>query len=90
MGLALTKHLIDRGYKVGMCDINAEAGKREAANFGGDRAVFIPTDLTSYEDQAAAFQSIWASWGRLDFGEILSHSSHIIRFLRPTFVDSYL
>ena len=70
MGLALTKHLIDRGYKVGMCDVNGEAGKPQAASFGVENAAFFTTDLTSYEDQAFAFQSIWDLWGRLDFGRL--------------------
>lgn len=73
MGLALTEHLIGKGYKVGMLDINAEAGRDKATSFGDENALFIATDLTSYEDQAAAFQSVWSLWGRLDFGECIDH-----------------
>ena len=69
MGLALTDHLISRGYKVGICDINAEAGKSHATKFGSEKAVFLQADLTSYEEQAAAFQTLWTLWGRIDLGE---------------------
>lgn len=75
MGLALTEHLVDKGYKVGMLDINAESGRDKAASFGDEKTLFIAADLTSYEDQAAAFRTVWSHWGRLDFGKCIHHVS---------------
>lgn len=70
IGLSLTKHLLGRGYKVGMCDVNAEAGNTLSADLGDD-VVFIKCDVTEYEEQTEAFQQVWNKWGRLDFGKNL-------------------
>ncbi|KAL6252540.1 hypothetical protein RBB50_000259 [Rhinocladiella similis] len=66
IGLALSKHLLSRGYNVALCDINAEAGRTHMAELG-ENAIFIQNDATSYEDQVKAFEQLWATWGRLDF-----------------------
>jgi hypothetical protein len=52
-----------------MCDIDAEAGRTEAAGLG-DLAIFIQGDAASFENQAAAFERVWETWGRLDFGSL--------------------
>lgn len=63
--------MIGRGYNVGMCDVNSEAGNTLSAELG-EQVVFIKCDVAIYEDQAEAFQQVWNRWGRLDFGTFLS------------------
>lgn len=67
MGLALTKHLLSKGWKVGMADVNAQEGKRLSSELGED-TIFKQTDVSSYEQQAALFSEVF-EWGgnRLDF-----------------------
>lgn len=67
IGLALSKHLLSRCYNVALCDINAEASRKHITELG-QNTIFIQSDATSYEDQAKAFEQVWAAWGRLDFG----------------------
>ena len=66
MGLALTKHLLDRNWRVVMADTNAAAGSHLAKSFGED-ALFIQTDVSVYSQQASLFAQGFA-WGgnRLD------------------------
>lgn len=66
IGLALTKHLLSKEWRVVMADRNADAGKRLAAELGAD-SLFHQTDVSNYTDQAALFKSAFA-WGedRLD------------------------
>ncbi|KAH8893430.1 hypothetical protein GQ53DRAFT_793584 [Thozetella sp. PMI_491] len=67
IGLAISKHLLSRGYRVVMGDINSAAGSREAESLGSD-ALFVAADVSIYSDQAALFRKGF-EWGgrRLDF-----------------------
>jgi NAD(P)-dependent dehydrogenase (short-subunit alcohol dehydrogenase family) len=67
IGLAVTKHLIGRGYRVVMADVNAGEGKRLSTELGED-TTFQKTDVSVYEQQASLFSSAF-KWGgeRLDF-----------------------
>ncbi|KAF2787167.1 NAD(P)-binding protein [Melanomma pulvis-pyrius CBS 109.77] len=67
IGLALTKHLLDQGWKVVIADINEEAGKALEKELGSSSS-FVRADVTIYSDQIAMFKHAF-SWGenRLDF-----------------------
>lgn len=67
MGLELTKHLISKGWKVGMADMNATEGERISKELGED-AFFKQTDVSVYKQQATLFAEVFR-WGgnRLDF-----------------------
>lgn len=66
MGLAVTKHLVAKGWRVAMADIDADSGRKVAAEIG-DQVLFCRTDVTSYPQQASLFETAFA-WGgdRLD------------------------
>lgn len=66
IGLALTKHLLSRGYRVAMADFNKTEGEKQSAELG-ENTLFRHTDVSSYEDQAALFKAAF-EWGgrRLD------------------------
>lgn len=67
IGLAVSKHLLTRGYRVVMADVNANEGEHIAAELGED-ALFHKADISVYAEQAALFQKAF-TWGdgRLDF-----------------------
>ncbi|KAF4545868.1 15-hydroxyprostaglandin dehydrogenase [Lasiodiplodia theobromae] len=67
IGLAVSKHLLTRGFRVVMADVNANEGERIASELGDD-AVFQKADVSIYAEQAALFQKAF-TWGegRLDF-----------------------
>lgn len=67
IGLALTKHLLGKHWKVIMADMNASQGERLSEELGDD-TLFMRVDVSSWEDQAALFKKAFA-WGgnRLDF-----------------------
>ncbi|EKG09707.1 Short-chain dehydrogenase/reductase SDR [Macrophomina phaseolina MS6] len=67
IGLAVSKHLLLKGYRVVMADVNAKEGERVAFELGDD-AMFHRADVSNYAEQAALFQAAFA-WGggRLDF-----------------------
>ncbi|KOS37947.1 hypothetical protein ACN38_g11230 [Penicillium nordicum] len=66
MGLAVTKHLVTKGWRVAMADIDEETGQRLSTELG-DQVIFCHTDVTSYSQQADLFRKAF-SWGgkRLD------------------------
>jgi 15-hydroxyprostaglandin dehydrogenase (NAD) len=67
IGLATAKHLLSKGWKVVMADINEGAG-RELEKELGSNASFIRADVTVFADQIAMFKHAF-TWGgnRLDF-----------------------
>lgn len=66
IGLAMTEHLLSRGYRVAMGDVNEQEGKRLSSQLGPD-TIFYQTDVSSYDQQAAMISRAFA-WGgdRLD------------------------
>ena len=66
IGLAVTEHLLSRGYQVVMADVNAIEGNRLAIKLGS-RTIFQHTDISKYSEQAALFARALAWGGRLDF-----------------------
>jgi 15-hydroxyprostaglandin dehydrogenase (NAD) len=67
IGLAIATHLITKGYKVVIADLNPTTGAEVAKSLGQD-ATFIQTDVSSYSSQARLFKQAY-EWGgdRLDF-----------------------
>lgn len=60
IGLALTKHLIERKWNVVMVDINPP---KESL----DNTLFVSCDVASWDQQASAFQKAFEWQGRMDF-----------------------
>jgi NAD(P)-dependent dehydrogenase (short-subunit alcohol dehydrogenase family) len=60
IGLALTKHLLERKWNVVMADINPPKDDLEGTKF-------VKCDVSSWDDQAALFKQAYEWQGRLDF-----------------------
>lgn len=67
IGLAVSKHLLSKGYRVVLADVNGQEGNQAASELGDD-ALFHKADVSVYAEQAALFQKAF-TWGgdRLDF-----------------------
>lgn len=67
IGLAVTKHLISRGFKVVIADFNPE-GSKLASEIDPENCTFHQTDVSKYPQQASLFSYAF-KWGgdRLDF-----------------------
>ena len=67
IGLAVSKHLLTKGYKVVIADLNPKTGNAAAESLGPD-TIFIRTDVSDYVQQARLFKQAY-EWGgnRLDF-----------------------
>ena len=70
IGLACTKLLLARGYKVCIADANQGAGDAAAAELGSDVS-FVRGDVSVYDEQAQLFARAF-HWGggRLDFAAL--------------------
>ncbi|KAK7206468.1 hypothetical protein BZA70DRAFT_287946 [Myxozyma melibiosi] len=66
IGLALTKHFLEAGWKVTMADMNVEAGTKLAAELGPS-AFFKKADVSSWDDQAALFRETFEKFGSIDY-----------------------
>ena len=66
MGLAVTKHLLSKGWRVAMADIDAKGGSSISSELGPD-TIFQHTDVSVYSQQAELFDRAF-TWGgnRLD------------------------
>lgn len=64
MGLAVATSLASKGWKLSLLDMNHEAGDKVAADL---KANFYKTNVTDYDELAAAFSSTFKEHGRLDF-----------------------
>ncbi|TKA83031.1 hypothetical protein B0A55_00830 [Friedmanniomyces simplex] len=60
IGLALTKFLLERGWAVCMADLNEPKEKL-------NNTLFVKTDVSSWDQQAALFEQAYTWQGRLDF-----------------------
>lgn len=67
IGLAVTEHLLSRGYRVVLADINETEGKKLSTSLG-ENTIFIKADVSVYAEQAVLFREAF-KWGgnRLDF-----------------------
>ena len=66
IGLAVSKHLLTKGYRVVLADVNATEGDRLATELG-PQTIFQRTDVSIYADHAALFARALEWGGRLDF-----------------------
>jgi 15-hydroxyprostaglandin dehydrogenase (NAD) len=66
IGLALARHLLSRGYRVVIADINEERGKSIQEELGPSTH-FICCDVSNWESSAAMFKSAYEWGGRIDF-----------------------
>jgi len=64
IGLFTSKHLAAEGWHVSIADMNEKTGQAAADEVKG---LFTKCNVTSYADQANAFQRTWEKWGRIDF-----------------------
>lgn len=60
IGLALTKYLLERKWNVVIADLNPPKEKLEGI-------IFVKTDISSWDQQAAMFKQAYEWQGRLDF-----------------------
>ncbi|KAK5044478.1 hypothetical protein LTR84_010759 [Exophiala bonariae] len=65
IGLAVTKFLVARGYRVVMADWNDELAKKESTALG-DQTSVIKCDVASWDSQATMFATAIKIWGRID------------------------
>ncbi|SPO07180.1 probable short chain dehydrogenase/reductase [Cephalotrichum gorgonifer] len=70
IGLAMTRHFASQGHKVSVLDINDKTGPgiiaEVAAEYPQATLSFRRGDVSSWEDQAAAFEQIFRDHGRID------------------------
>jgi 15-hydroxyprostaglandin dehydrogenase (NAD) len=67
IGLALTKDLISRGWRVALGDIESSGGDHLVSLFPIGSSIYVETDVTSWESQSALFRAAHDEWGRIDF-----------------------
>ncbi len=65
-GRAIARALVNRGIRVGLCDIDAEKIRAMEGELGGERALALPTDIGDPEACASTVRKVVAQWGNLD------------------------
>ncbi len=66
LGLATARYLVhERGARVAMLDLNAEAGEQAMADLGADRALFVRADVSDEASVQAAVEAVMAKFGAL-------------------------
>jgi NAD(P)-dependent dehydrogenase (short-subunit alcohol dehydrogenase family) len=88
IGLGTARRFVEEGASVVIADLQAEAGRAAAAEFG-DRARFISTDVTREVDVSAAVDLAIAEFGQLD---IMVNNAGIVGAIGPiakTSVESW-
>jgi len=64
LGLATARHLVEqKGARVAILDMNADAGAGAAAELGEERALFVAADVTSEDSVRAAIAATMAKFG---------------------------
>jgi NAD(P)-dependent dehydrogenase (short-subunit alcohol dehydrogenase family) len=66
IGAATTHRLHQEGARVALLDVDRSGGKLLADRLGGERALFIPCDVTSEDQVAAAVGATIDHFGRID------------------------
>jgi len=66
LGRAALEVLHNTGIKVAVFDLNQEQGEQLSAEFGEKNVMFMRTDVTNEESVEAAFNSVMATFGRVD------------------------
>lgn len=69
IGEGYAMHLADRGCHIVVADINADQGRRVAAQLkaGGKKALFVPVDVGEEASANALAKSAMSEFGRIDF-----------------------
>ena len=65
IGKSIVEKLVEKGATVVVSDVQRDAGAATAAALGA-RAIFIPCNVTSYEEVSALVETAVARFGRLD------------------------
>ena len=64
LGLATARYMLhEKGAKVALLDLNAEAGEQASAELGEERAMFVPTDVSDEESVRDAIDAVVAKFG---------------------------
>lgn len=70
IGLAMSRHFASEGHNLTIFDVNDTAGtkieKELASEFPNIQVEFQRCDVSSWEDQAAAFKHVYDTRGRID------------------------
>ncbi|EXJ57749.1 uncharacterized protein A1O5_12539 [Cladophialophora psammophila CBS 110553] len=66
IGLALARHLLQRGFKVVVADLNAERGAELQTELGSN-FLFVKADVTDWDAHAELFKKAYEWAGRIDF-----------------------
>ena len=70
IGKSCAIELMNQGAKVSVCDINAEEGEKLVetlcTEYGKDRVIFCPCDVTDYSQFEESFQTTIATFGHID------------------------
>lgn len=85
IGLALTQHLLAKGWDVVLLDLNPPPS---SASLPSDRTLFIRTDVSAWPSQSAAFAQAHAWRNRLDAAALNAGLLHhrdlsVLLSLRP-------
>lgn len=72
MGLAVTKDLLSKGWRVCLVDKQPLPSSEEGDLLSGDNTIFQTADISNYDELAATFQATWSKWAQLDFGKSTS------------------
>lgn len=67
IGLALTRHLLTKGWDVVLADV---VSPKQELGLPADRTLFVKTDVSSFEEQANLFSKAFNWRGRLDFAAL--------------------
>lgn len=66
LGLATAQFMVkEKGARVAIFDLNAEAGARAIADIGPERAMFVQTDVASEDSVQAAVDAVMARFGAI-------------------------
>lgn len=65
IGLAYTKRLLDRGYRVVLADLNSDRGT-ELQKELGPNTLFVPCDVGDWSSQVALFKAAYEWAGHID------------------------
>lgn len=65
IGLAITHHLLHKGWYVILADVNPPSASTNALPLSTSK--YIPCDVSSWDSQASLFEQAYAGHGRLDF-----------------------
>lgn len=74
IGLELAEHLYSRGYRLGITGRRQELGESvvKSIDSTGEDVIFVPCDVSSYDDQAKLFRAVWDRWGRIEYVDLYS------------------